>query len=141
MTTSIDPEEVRAQLESKLLVDTVKISRPTGSAPLDPVTGLLGNVPVDVIYEGPGAVLSGHGQVTAEGIVGRQWLDDTVSWYRLLTPLAAPVPARYDRVEVTVAKSENSATIGRVWQVLDPSEASTVELVRVTRLDEVTAPS
>lgn len=141
MTTSIDPEEVRAQLESKLLVDTVRITRPTGSAPLDPETGLLGSVPVALVYEGPGAVLSGHGQVTAEGIVGRQWLDDTVSWYRLLTPLAAPVPARYDRVEVVVAASSHAATTGRVWQVLDPSEASTVELIRVTRLDEITPPS
>lgn len=86
-------------------------------------------------------MLSGHGQVTAEGIVGKQWLDDTVSWYRLLTPLSAPVPARYDQVEVIVAHSGNAATGGRVWQVLDPAEASTVELVRVTRLDEITPPS
>ncbi|WP_328403986.1 DUF6093 family protein [Streptomyces sp. NBC_00390] len=141
MTTGIDPDEVRAHLETKLLVDTVRITRPTGSAPLDPETGLLGSAPVDVVYQGPGAVLSGHGQVTAEGIVGRQWLDDTVSWYRLLTPLGAPVPARYDRLEVLAARAENSATLGRAWQVLDPSEASTVELVRVTRLDEITAPS
>ncbi|MCB8906780.1 MULTISPECIES: DUF6093 family protein [unclassified Streptomyces] len=141
MTTEIDPGEVRRELEGKLLLDQVRIVRPTGTPALDPDSGLLGGVPADVVYEGPGALLSGHGQVTAEGIVGRQWLDDTVSWYRLLTPLSAPVPARYDRVEVAIAHSGDAATGGRVWQVLDPSEASTVELVRVTRLDEITPPS
>ncbi|WP_172387347.1 DUF6093 family protein [Streptomyces sp. MNP-20] len=141
MTTVIDPEEIRKQLEAKLLLDTVRITRPIGTPKLDPATGLLGDTPAEAIYEGPGALLSGHGQVTAEGIVGKQWLDDTVSWYRLLTPLGAPVPARYDRVEVTVAHSGSAATGGRVWQVLDPAEASTVELVRVTRLDEITPPS
>ncbi|MGM9465382.1 DUF6093 family protein [Streptomyces murinus] len=141
MTTAIDPEEVRKELEAKLLLDVVRVTRPTGTPVLDPETGLLGPVPVELVYEGAGALLSGHGQVTAEGIVGKQWLDDTVSWYRLLTPLAAPVPARYDRVEVTVARSGSAATGGRVWQVLDPAEASTVELVRVTRLDEITPPS
>ncbi|WP_406738567.1 DUF6093 family protein [Streptomyces sp. NBC_00853] len=138
MTTGIDPDEVRRHLESALLVDTVRITRPTGTAVLDPDTGLVGAVPVEAVYEGAGAVLSGHGQVTAEGIVGRQWLDDTVSWYRLLTPLGAPLPARYDRVEVITTRASDSATRGRLWQVLDPSEVSTVELVRVTRLDEVT---
>ncbi|MEU2558442.1 DUF6093 family protein [Streptomyces longispororuber] len=141
MTTVIDPEEIRKQLEAKLLLDTVRITRPVGTPKLNPATGLLGETPAEVIYEGPGALLSGHGQVTAEGIVGKQWLDDTVSWYRLLTPLSAPVPARYDRVEVTVAHSGSAATGGRVWQVLDPAEASTVELVRVTRLDEITPPA
>lgn len=141
MATAIDPEEVRKELEGKLLLDRVRVLRPTGTPPLDPVTGLLGETPADVIYEGPGAVLSGHGQVTAEGIVGKQWLDDTVSWYRLLTPLSAPVPVRYDQVEVIVAHSGSAATGGRTWQVLDPAEASTVELVRVTRLDEITPPS
>ncbi|MCZ4098297.1 MULTISPECIES: DUF6093 family protein [unclassified Streptomyces] len=140
MTTGVDPEEVRQHLEAKLLVDTVRISRPTGTPVLDPLTGLVGPTPAQVIYEGRGAVLSGHGQVAAEGIVGRQWLDDTVSWYRLLTPLAAPVPDRYDQVAVTAAASATAATAGRTWQVLDPSEASTVEVVRVTRLDEITPP-
>lgn len=77
---------------------------------------------MDVVYEGPGALLSGHGhgQVAAWGIVGRQWLDDTVSWYRLPTPLTAPVPARYDRVEVVLAHPRDAATGRQVWQVLRP---------------------
>ncbi|MGW1064367.1 DUF6093 family protein [Streptomyces aureus] len=140
MTTPIDTEAERARLEATLLVDTVRITRPTGAPQLDLSTGLLGPMPAEVVYEGPGAVLSGHGQVTAQHVLGREWLDDTVSWYRLLTPISAPVPVRYDRVEVVAAAGEHAATVNRVWQVLDPSEASTVEIVRVTRLDEVTPP-
>ncbi|WP_329317988.1 DUF6093 family protein [Streptomyces sp. NBC_01262] len=140
MTTAVDPEEARQELEAKLLVDTVRITHPTSTPVLDVVTGLIGPVPVELVYEGPGAVLSGHGQVTAQHLLGLEWLDDTVSWYRLLTPISAPLPARYDRVEVIAAAAEHSATLGRVWQVLDPSEASTVEIARVTRLDEITTP-
>ncbi|MFI2740371.1 DUF6093 family protein [Streptomyces sp. NPDC018711] len=92
MTTEIDPVEVRRELETKRLLDQVRVVRPTGTPVLDPETGLLGEASADVVHEGPGALLSSHGQVTAEGIAGRQWLDDTVSWYRLLTPLSAPVP-------------------------------------------------
>ncbi|MFJ4684713.1 DUF6093 family protein [Streptomyces sp. NPDC088789] len=140
MTTPIDTGVERERLEAALLVDTVRITRPTGTPQLDLETGLLGPVPAEVVYEGKGAVLSGHGQVTAQHVLGREWLDDTVSWYRLLTPVAAPVPARYDRVEVVAAAGGRGATANRVWQVLDPSEASTVEIVRVTRLDEITPP-
>lgn len=123
MSTAIDPEEVRRELEAKLLLDTVRVTLlPTGAPVLGPETGLLGDGPVDVVYEGPGALLSGHGhgQVAAWGIVGRQWLDDTVSWYRLPTPLTAPVPARYDRVEVVLAHPRDAATGRQVWQVLRP---------------------
>jgi hypothetical protein len=140
VSTPIDTEAEREKLESTLLVDTVRITRPTGTPQLDLSTGLLGSVPAESVYEGPGAVLSGHGQVTAQHVLGREWLDDTVSWYRLLTPISAPVPVRYDRVEVVAAAGEHAATANRVWQVLDPSEASTVEIVRVTRLDEITPP-
>jgi hypothetical protein len=140
VSTPIDTEAERQKLESTLLVDTVRISRPMGTPQLDASTGLLGPVPAEVIYEGQGAVLSGHGQVTAQHVLGREWLDDTVSWYRLLTPVSAPVPVRYDRVEVVAAAGEHAATANRAWQVLDPSEASTVEIVRVTRLDEITLP-
>ncbi|TQE32619.1 hypothetical protein Sipo8835_19885 [Streptomyces ipomoeae] len=140
MSTPIDTEAERQRLEAEVLVDTVRITRPTGTAVLDTETGLLGPVPSVLVYEGRGAVLSGHGQVTAQHVLGREWLDDTVSWYRLLTPISTPVPSRYDRVEVVEAAAEHAATLGRVWQVLDPSEASTVEIARVTRLDEITPP-
>ena len=140
MSTPIDTAAERARLEATVLVDTIRITRPTGVSVLDVATGLLGPVPATLIYEGKGAVLSGHGQVTAQHMLGREWLDDTVSWYRLLTPISAPVPARYDRVEVITAVGEHVATKGRTWQVLDPSEASTVEIARVTRLDEISPP-
>ncbi|MFF3378127.1 DUF6093 family protein [Streptomyces sp. NPDC002680] len=140
MSTPVDTEAERQRLEAEVLVDTVRITRPTGTAVLDTETGLLGPVPSVLVYEGRGAVLSGHGQVTAQHVLGREWLDDTVSWYRLLTPISTSVPSRYDRVEVVEAAAEHAATLGRVWQVLDPSEASTVEIARVTRLDEITPP-
>lgn len=31
MTTAFDPEEVRKELEAKLLLDTVRVTRPTGT--------------------------------------------------------------------------------------------------------------
>jgi hypothetical protein len=77
MSTPIDTEAEREKLESTLLVDTVRITRPTGTPQLDPSTGLLGSVPAESVYEGPGAVLSGHGQVTAQHVLGREWLDDS----------------------------------------------------------------
>ncbi|WP_457515914.1 DUF6093 family protein [Streptomyces sp. TE33382] len=64
-----------------------------------------------------------------------------MAWYRLLPPISAPVPAQYDRVAVVTAAEEHAATGGGTWQVLDPSEPSTVEIVRVTRLDETIPPS
>ncbi|MFE7395197.1 DUF6093 family protein [Streptomyces sp. NPDC057557] len=141
MSTPIDIEAERERLEAAVMVDVIRIIRPTGHAVLDEDTGMMGPTPTETIYEGAGAVLSGHGQVTAQHVLGREWLDDTVSWYRLLTPISAPVPSRYDRVEVVTAAGQYAATAGRVWQVLDPSEASTVEIARVTRLDEVTSPN
>ncbi|MFI9587030.1 DUF6093 family protein [Streptomyces sp. NPDC052236] len=88
MSTPIDTKAERQRLEAVVLVDTVRITRPTGTAVLDAETGLLGPVPSALVHEGPGAVLSGHGQVTAQHVLGREWLDDTVSSYRLLTPIS-----------------------------------------------------
>ncbi len=122
------------------MVDTVRIARPTGTAVLDVVTGLVGPVPAVTIWQGPGAVLSSHGLSTVEHLVGAKWVSDETSWYGLVTPLSAPLPQRGDRVEVVVAASPTAGTQGRTWQVLDPAEASTVEVARITRLDEITAP-
>ncbi|GAA2136726.1 hypothetical protein GCM10009760_16420 [Kitasatospora kazusensis] len=136
----MDLDAVRQHLESTVMVDTVRISRPTGTPILDVVTGLVGPAPAVLVWEGPGAVLSAHGLGTVERLVGGKWLDDTSSWYGLVTPLAAPLAQRGDRVEVAAAASATAGTVGRVWQVLDPAEASTVEVARVTRLDEITTP-
>ena len=140
MTVPVDLDAVRQHLESTVMVDRVRITRPTGAAVLDLESGLVGPVPAVLVWEGPGAVLSAHGLGTVEHLVGGKWLDDSTSWYGLVTPLSAPVPQRYDRVEVAMAAAPTAATVGRSWQVLDPGEASTVEVARVTRLDEITAP-
>ncbi|MFF1651419.1 DUF6093 family protein [Streptomyces sp. NPDC058240] len=87
----IDIDIERERLETAVMVDTVRITRPTRHAVLDEDTGMMGPIPTETVYEGAGAVLSGNGQVIAQHVLGREWLDDTVSWYRLLTPVSAPV--------------------------------------------------
>ncbi|MEV7123978.1 DUF6093 family protein [Kitasatospora griseola] len=132
-----DLETVRQVLETTVMVDQVRIARPTGTPVLDPDTGLVGPTPTTTVWEGPGAVLSAHGLAAVEHLVGGRWLEDTASWYGLVTPLAAPTSQRGDLVAVTAAASPNAGTAGRAWQALDPGEASTVAVARVTRLDEV----
>ncbi len=134
---SPDLNAVRQVLETTVMVDQVRIARPTGTPVLDPDTGLVGPVPTVEVWAGNGAVLSAHGLAAVEHLVGGRWLDDTASWYGLVTPLAAPLPQRGDLVTVTAAASSTAGTEGRTWQALDPAEASTVEVARITRLDEV----
>ncbi|MGW4690995.1 DUF6093 family protein [Kitasatospora cineracea] len=136
-TGPVDLDAVRHTLETTVMVDQVEIRRPTGTAPLDADTGLVGPVPTVLVWSGNGAVLSAHGLAAVEHLVGGRWLDDTASWYGLITPLAAPLPERGDLVTVTAAASPTAGTVGRTWQALDPAEASTVEVARITRLDEV----
>lgn len=139
-TAPVDLDAVRQNLETAVMVDKVKITRPTGSPQLDVATGLVGPVPADTVWEGNGAVLSAHGLATVEHLVGGRWLEDTASWYGLVTPLAAPTLQRGDLVTVLAAASPTAGTTGRTWQALDPGEASTVAVARVTRLDEIVAP-
>ncbi|GAA1162006.1 hypothetical protein F4556_005047 [Kitasatospora gansuensis] len=136
-TVPVDLEAVRQVLESTVMVDEVRISRPTGIPVLDVVTGLVGPAPTTTVWQGSGAVLSAHGLAAVEHLVGGRWLEDTASWYGLVTPLSAPLPQRGDLVTVITAKSPTAGTVGRTWQALDPGEASTVAVARITRLDEV----
>lgn len=85
-------------------------------------------------------MLSAYGLAAVGHLIGGRWLEDNASWYGLVSPLAAPMPLRGDRVEVVRAASPTAGTGGRVWQALDAGEASTVEVARITRLDEVVAP-
>ncbi|GAA1353564.1 DUF6093 family protein [Streptomyces beijiangensis] len=120
-----------AQLEG-LLVDTVRISRLSG-APIDPDTG----EPVrEIVYEGQGALLSTHGQITATQMTGVDWAGESAAWYQLLTPLTAPVAEPGDQVEVIGAADTTSVAVGRLWYAEARTQASTWEVVRVTRLDE-----
>ncbi|MFD4394355.1 DUF6093 family protein [Kitasatospora sp. NPDC058478] len=140
MSTPIDLGVVRLTMETTVMVDTVRISRPTGTPVLDVETGLVGPIPTTRTWEGSGAVLSAHGLAAVEHLVGGRWLEDNASWYGLVTPLSAPLPQRGDLVTVIVAKESTAGTVGRTWQTLDAGEASTVEVARITRLDEVVAP-
>ncbi|MFJ3219976.1 DUF6093 family protein [Kitasatospora sp. NPDC086801] len=137
MSTPINLDAVRHTMVTTVMVDTVRISRPTGTPVLDVETGLVGPTPTAKVWEGSGAVLSAHGLAAVEHLVGGRWLEDNASWYGLVSPLSAPLPQRGDLVTVVAAKEPTAGTVGRTWQALDPGEASTVEVARITRLDEV----
>ncbi|MEU2592994.1 DUF6093 family protein [Streptomyces albidoflavus] len=120
---AVDLEQVRRDLES-LMTATVRISR---LGTVDPDTGETGR---DVIYEGQGALLSTHGQLLAVKILGADWLGAETAWYQLLTPLGTPSAAAGDQVEVLGGDED------RMWFADAPTQSSTLEAARVTRLDE-----
>lgn len=130
----VDIGQARNDLEA-LLTDTVKVSRTAGQPVLDPVTGEPGETPTVVVYEGPGAVLSSHGQLLVAQVLGFDWLAQGAAWYRLVTPVAAPVAMPGDLVQVITGTGADGRT-GRTWLAEDATEASTVEICRATRLTE-----
>lgn len=131
---------VVAWIEDKLLVDTVRVALPGSGEPVfDPDTGELTYPDGDVLYEGDGAVLarSSQGDLVAVPDAQLPWTTETKSRYRLLTPLDAPVFPKDVIVTVTaVHNPANQALIGRSWVTTDPSQAATVEAVRITPLDQ-----
>ncbi|MFB7323394.1 DUF6093 family protein [Streptomyces sp. NPDC056190] len=129
----MDIAQARNDLEA-LMTDTVRVSRTAGQPELDPVTGEPGETPTSVVYEGPGAVLSSHGQIVVSQILGFDWLSEGAAWYRLVTPVGAPVAMPGDLVEVTTVGADGRT--GRIWLAEDATEASTVEICRTTRLTE-----
>lgn len=130
----VDIGQARNDLEA-LLTDTVRISRTAGQPVLNPVTGEPGETPTSVVYEGAGAVLSSHGQIVVAQILGFDWLSEGAAWYRLVTPVAAPVAMPGDLVEVITTAGADGRT-GRTWLTEDATEACTVEICRTTRLTE-----
>ncbi|MFF7795545.1 DUF6093 family protein [Streptomyces sp. NPDC007991] len=135
---------VTAWIGTNLLVDTVRITLPaTGEPVLNDDTGLLEYPPGGVLYEGPGAVQGGTAQseISATPDAGQPWVQETKSRYRLLTPLTAPVAPKDALVTVvTVHNPARTALIGRSWTCQDPGRAGTVEVVRITPLDQNQAP-
>jgi len=131
-------------IHTNLMVDTVRVSRPAAADPvLDPATGRLTPPEPEIVYEGPGAVLStgAPGGINALPSAALSWTEETTSPARLFTPLSAPIPARDDLVMVVaVHNPANTALLGRTWFVQDPGRASTVEVVRTTPLDLKQAP-
>ncbi|MGW4047815.1 DUF6093 family protein [Streptomyces sp. NPDC004721] len=129
----MDIGQARNDLEA-LMTDTVRVFRTAGQPELDPVTGEPGATPTSVVYEGPGAVLSSHGQIVVSQILGFDWLSEGAAWYRLVTPVGAPVAMPGDLVEVITVGADGRT--GRTWLAEDATEASTVEICRTTRLTE-----
>lgn len=122
-----------------LLIDTVRITLPpTGEPVLDEDTGHREYPAGEVLYEGPGAVQGSTAQaITAVPNAGLPWVQETTSRYELLTPWDAPVPPK-DAIVTVVAvhNPANRALMGRSWTCQDPGRAGTVEVVRITPLDQ-----
>jgi hypothetical protein len=137
---AFDLNQSQADLELRL-VDTVRISRITGTPDLDPHTGQPGETPTTVVYEGPGAVLSTHGQIVFAQILETDWASQSAAWYQLITPLAAEAARPGDQVEVTASAAPSAATVGRVWLADAATQVSTWEIARVTRLTEQPNPA
>lgn len=80
---------------TNLLIDTVRVTRPGTAEPvLNTSTGELEYPDGGVLYEGPGAVVTGAS--TTEGIsvpeAAAPWIQQTRAKFTLLTPLPAPIP-------------------------------------------------
>ncbi|MFB7592313.1 DUF6093 family protein [Streptomyces sp. NPDC056169] len=131
-------------IEGNLCVDTVRVR---GAAPteavLDPDTGDLVYPERPVLYEGPGAVVPfsiaiGRSVTPDES---RPWIQQNRSAYVLITPLTAPIPPEGALVDVTaVHDPSRTSLIGRTWLAADRGQASTVEVVRRTALDQNHSP-
>ncbi|MFF2731779.1 DUF6093 family protein [Streptomyces sp. NPDC058008] len=126
-----------------LLIDTVRIELPaTGEPVLNDETGQLEYPNSDVLYEGPGAVQgsSAQAEITSTPNQNQPWVTETTSRYRLLTPLSAPIAPKDAMVTVVgVHDTQRTALIGRSWIATDPGRAGTVEVVRITPIDQMQA--
>lgn len=125
-------------ISTNLLIDTVRIAIPGDGEPVyNPDTGLNEYPPDTILYEGPGAVQPTTTEMSTVPTAGQQWVTETVSRYRLLTPLEAPIAPKDAIVSVTaVHDPARTALIGRTWTAQDPGRAATVEVVRITLLDQ-----
>ncbi|MFG3244207.1 DUF6093 family protein [Streptomyces sp. NPDC048157] len=126
-----------------LLIDTVRITLPAvGDPVLNENTGQLEYPEGEVLYEGPGGVQgsSAQAEIVATPNHNLPWVQETTSRYRLLTPLDAPLAPK-DAVITVVAVHDPARTglLGRSWICTDPGRAGTVEVVRITPLDQMQA--
>ncbi|MFG2540675.1 DUF6093 family protein [Streptomyces sp. NPDC048511] len=127
-------------LGTNILIDTVRITRPGAGEPvLNTETGQLEYPQGDVLYEGPGAVVPGAAAMERSAVpdAGQPWAAQTRSTYVLLTPLTAPIPPENAIATVVqVHDPARTSLIGRSWICADVGQASTVEVVRRTALDQ-----
>ncbi|MFF6903512.1 DUF6093 family protein [Streptomyces hydrogenans] len=128
-----------------LLVDTVRVRAAATTEPvLDPDTGNVVYPEGELIYEGPGAVLPTSATMERSAVADQvqPWIRQTRSPYMLLTPVDAPIPPEGALVDVTaVHDPARTSLLGRAWLAADPGQASTVEVVRRTALDQMRAPA
>lgn len=132
---------VVAWIGNNLLIDTIRITLPASGEPVfNPDTGQLEYPEGDTLYEGPGALQgsSAQAEIVSTPNANLPWVSETTSRYRLLTPLSAPI-AKKDAVVTVVGVHDTSRTalLGRSWIVTDPGRAGTVEVVRITPLDQL----
>ncbi|MEW2257951.1 DUF6093 family protein [Streptomyces sp. NPDC047869] len=125
-----------APVMKRIMVNTVQIFRP-GPQVLSEDTGEYVAGPDVVVWEGSGAVFAADGPGMVMSPAGQAYHDDARDRYRLLTPLEAPLASRDDCVRVTNATAD-PGLLGRVWRVLDISDANTLAVVRTTWMDETT---
>ena len=127
-------------IDGNILVDTVRISLPgTGDPVLNTTTGQLEYPEGDTLYEGAGAVVPGSATMERSAVpdATQPWAIQTRSTYVLLTPLEAPIPPENAIASVVqVHNPERTSLIGRTWICADVGQASTVEVVRRTALDQ-----
>lgn len=137
----LDLSGITTFVEGFLLLDTVRISRQGSGAPVfDQATGEYVWPDADPVYEGPGAVqvVGTPGGITAIPGQNSPWTAETNSKYVAFTPLAAPIAEKDMLVSVVqVHAGGDLELIGRQWRVQDPSNASTLTVVRITGLDQV----
>jgi len=133
---------VTAWIGNNLLIDTVRITLPAGEPVFNDTTGEMDYPPGDVLYEGPGAVQgsSAQAEIVSTPTQNLPWVSETTSRYRLMTPLSAPIAGKDAIVTVVgVHDTARTALLGRSWIVTDPGRAGTVEVVRITPLDQIQA--
>lgn len=131
-------------LDDNILIDTVRVTAPSSADPvLNTETGQLEYPAGEILYDGPGAIVPGSATMERSAVpdATQPWTQQTRSTYVLLTPLTAPVPPENAVASVTaVHDPTRAALIGRTWICADPGQASTVEVVRRTALDQNRAP-
>jgi len=138
---ALDFSGITKVVEALIPWDTVCIASPSGGQPVfDTTTGQYTYPEAQAVYEGPGAVQTAGTPAEVVSIPGVNlpWAPETRSKYRLLTPVAAPVAEKDMLVTVVqIHPGGDLALLGRQWRVQDPGGAATINVLRVTALDQI----
>ncbi|MFF7527364.1 DUF6093 family protein [Streptomyces pseudovenezuelae] len=138
---ALDFSGITKMVEDLIPWDTVRICTPSvGARVFNPDTGLYTYPQGDPVYEGPGAVQTAGTAAEAVSVPGANlpWAAETRSRYRLLTPLSAPVAEKDMLVTVIqIHEGGDLALLDRQWRVQDPGGAGTINVLRITALDQV----